>query len=108
VYDSQKQWKANYEITLSGQHGDRPLYKGPLQLEAVFYFPMPMKWTAQEKQEKEGAWYIQVPDTDNLIKLLMDCGNGILYQDDRTICRSIEEKRYSKEPRTEFIIVELK
>lgn len=40
------------------------------------------------------------PDLDNLIKFYLDCGNGILWLDDRFIGQLTSSKWYDTEPRT--------
>ena len=40
VYDAQKNQKLIIGINLRNQHGDRPLFQGPLLLNATFYMPV--------------------------------------------------------------------
>ncbi len=40
------------------------------------------------------------PDFDNLAKFILDCGNGILWSDDKILNHGVIRKAYSKNPRT--------
>jgi len=55
----------------------------------------------------EDTWFDHRPDFDNLVKLIGDTCNEVLYDDDKLICASIIKKVYSANPRTEFRIIEL-
>ena len=50
IGDPSKRNKFHDGITLSSQHNDLPLLKGPLQLDAVFYFHIP-----QQPTHKKGS-----------------------------------------------------
>lgn len=41
-----------------------------------------------------------VPDWDNLAKFYMDCGNGLLWSDDKIVTQALVKKDFSKNPRT--------
>lgn len=41
-----------------------------------------------------------VPDWDNLSKFYMDCGNGLLWMDDKIVTKGLVRKDFSKNPRT--------
>lgn len=43
-------------------------------------------------------------DLDNYLKLILDCGNGILYDDDHKINKATLKKSYSTEPKTVIYI----
>jgi len=47
------------------------------------------------------------PDLDNLIKSILDCANGILWSDDKLICRILAEKIYVDEPFTDIKIYKM-
>lgn len=106
MWDSQKQLKLYLGLFITKCHGDRPFYQGPLQLNATFFMPMNQKML-KYADKYENSWYDQRPDFDNLIKLIADTCNGILYEDDKTICASNIKKVYSANPRTEFTIIQL-
>jgi len=105
IYDSQKELKLITQINLQNQHGDRRYYQGPLHVDATFYFKIPK---TRVKNLHEDDWMVSKPDTDNLLKFLLDIGNHILWHDDATVVSISTRKRYSKDPRTEFTITEIK
>lgn len=103
VYDSQKEYKLIIRVDLERQHDNRPLLKGALHLIAYFYMPIPKK----SFKGFENKFHIGRPDIDNLLKMLCDCCNSIIFKDDAIICAITSIKRYSAYPRTEFYFEEL-
>lgn len=81
----------------------KPL-EGPLSLEVSFCFRRPNSWSkAQREAVDEGyeePWYTGRPDVENLLKLLLDAGNGILWVDDAQIVKADVCKVYSDENET--------
>ena len=47
------------------------------------------------------------PDSDNIIKIILDALNGICYHDDSQICKIYFEKKYSEIPKVEITIKEI-
>lgn len=105
MYDSQKNHKLVAGITLKNQFSlDEPL-DGILKLNATFYMPIPKKGCGKKYPFYEGKLQFKKPDLDNLVKFICDvCSNGIIYTDDARIAIIQAEKRYDKNPRTEFSI----
>ena len=54
-----------------------------------------------------GDWATKKPDSDNIIKIVLDGLNKVAYHDDAQICKLSFEKRYSKIPRVEVKIKKL-
>ena len=80
-----------------------------LRVDIIFYFKRPKHHYRSGKfsdQLKPGAptRHTVKPDKDNLDKLTLDAGTGILWKDDCIICRGEPIKRYSENPRTEIYI----
>lgn len=77
-YDSQTKLKETYRILFKMKQ-NQPL-SGPLSITCCFVFPYP-----KSQLKKMGETLSPRPigsDIDNLLKLIFDCGNGILYHDD--------------------------
>jgi len=106
VWDSQKQQKFAFGIHLNKQHGNQPLFHGPLHMDVTFFMPMPKK--VSKTKPLTNKPHIFTPDLDNLIKLVADAATGILYADDCTICQISARKVYDTNTRTEFTLIELK
>lgn len=72
----------------------------------TFYF-QPPKSTIIEYNRK--LWnfepHTKKPDVDNLGKFYLDCGNGILWDDDTIISSLYLRKLYSETPHTEIFIM---
>lgn len=105
-YDSQKQLKLVTSLDLINQHENKPMFKGPLHMDVVFY--LGMSKVAQNKLKEKILYHIFKPDISNLIKYIEDVGSTILYEDDCIIASINARKLYSLTPRTELIITELK
>ncbi len=82
-----KTLKESYQWQAIKQHGKKPL-KGKLEVDMVLYFGNKRKH-----------------DADNYFKLILDSGNGILWEDDSQIYRlTVEKKLDIKRPRIELSI----
>ena len=44
------------------------------------------------------------PDSDNIIKIILDALNGVAYHDDRQVCRVYFEKMYAENPEIKILI----
>ena len=63
---------------------------GPLEVTIAFNVP--------RIKDKRRVVPTTRPDLDNLLKGLLDCGNGILWCDDAQIVRLVLEKQYADQP----------
>lgn len=107
VYDSQKAQKFVHGTLIRSQQQDPDLmFNGPLQLLAMFYFPIP-KAQCTKTRGVEHNYRLSTPDLDNLIKYILDMAQGILYPNDSLFCRIEAYKLYDDNPRTVFTITEL-
>lgn len=106
MYDSQKAAKLAIGAIIKKQHGSKPLFKGPLHIDVVFYTPYASSKQLRKRQERKK--YVDVKsDLDNYCKFLLDTCNTLLYTDDKQIASISAAKIYSDKPRTEFTIKEL-
>lgn len=62
-----------------------PLFAGPLRLDVTLYRPFPDSWSM--KRRAKTFWITGKPDCDNIIKLIADAMNGVVYQDDSQIAQ---------------------
>lgn len=106
MWDSQKQIKCHKRIELQSQHNDMPLIEGQLHLIVIFYFAFP-NCSKRRQDLLRGQAHIFKPDLDNLIKMVLDIGSGILYKDDCIISQISAKKLYDDIARTEFKLVRL-
>lgn len=73
-----------------------------LSVSLTFLFGMKEKGSQALKNAK--SWNLiphnQKPDWDNLAKFYMDCGNGLLWSDDKIVQSATVFKGFSENPRT--------
>ena len=53
-------------------------------------------------------WMTKKPDSDNIIKIILDGLNKVAFYDDAQVCKLYFEKKYAKIPRVEITIKNLK
>ena len=70
----------------------------PLEMSIIALFSIPNCHT--------DGWHLKRPDSDNIIKIIMDALNGVCYHDDEQICRIYFEKKYADIPETKITIKE--
>jgi len=99
-WDPQKALKQQLSHLIALQNKLKIMYQGPLRLEIIFYFP-------RSRETRKETWHHMRPDTTNLIKLIEDVCNKLLYEDDCQIAWIDARKMYSSKPRVEFDLHEL-
>ena len=70
----------------------------PLEIDITAFF---------SGKYSDSGWTTKKPDSDNVIKIVLDGLNKVAYHDDAQICKLSFEKRYSKIPRVEVKIKKL-
>jgi len=71
---------------------------GALELGVKFCFQRPSNWAKSRRDaidNGEEPWHEVKPDRDNLLKLVKDAGNGVLWGDDAQIVTGPTDKVYS-------------
>jgi Holliday junction resolvase RusA-like endonuclease len=82
-------------------------FNGPCELFTTIYRQIPNSFTAPKIALAE-LGYIKptsTPDYDNYIKLISDSLNGIAYTDDAVVTFGQVDKKFSRRPRTEIVII---
>ena len=110
VYDpSAKEKKAFRKECLA----DAPIdpIEGAVSIQVEFVMPRPKYHYGTGKNSDEvkassPEEHTVKPDTDNMIKFLMDALNGLYWKDDCVIDEIIARKRWGKEGYTKMLIVE--
>lgn len=101
---------------------------GAVEAKIIFHVPIPTSWKNEDFKKLHGGRFpnetlktvkkhhkvalensiaVTYADTDNLEKALLDGLNDMAYHDDMVVARVVKEKRYSKNPRTEFELKEI-
>lgn len=81
---------------------------GPVIVRIEAYFQTPLSWSGAKQERHEGKYRPKTPDTDNIVKILFDAMNGMIWEDDKQVVSSKVDKYYSTKPRTIIRIKELK
>jgi Holliday junction resolvase RusA-like endonuclease len=84
---------------IARMEGDPPL-EGPLAVSVLLTFARP-------KSKPNAAHYTVKPDLDNLVKWILDCGNNIIWKDDRQIIKIDASKIYGDNPSTHLTIYQI-
>lgn len=88
------------------------LLKSPIKITTLFYMKRPKSHYGAGKNSnilKNNAPVVHLnkPDLDNLQKMVYDCFNQIVWEDDSIVCECYSRKEYSEIPRTEILITEV-
>ena len=82
-------------------------WDGPIRLTVWFSFNYPKRLAKARREAVERGveeWYLGRPDLDNLIKLVKDAANGILWRDDDQVVHLEAYKHYSQESGTRLLV----
>lgn len=96
------------QMISAATHQNVKVAKHALFVFSKFYFE-PSKSDSKKVRAKKLAQeipYAKKPDIDNIEKFYYDCGNGILWEDDRLIVGNANLKLWAESPRVEIEIYE--
>lgn len=84
----------------------RPPMTGALRLEVLCVYAVPASWPPAKREAAllGQVWKTSRPDFDNLVKLVSDACNTVVFGDDAQIARASIAKRYGMPERTEVRI----
>jgi len=109
VYDSQAKVvqelrsKFSYFCALNKPTDFEAYFRLPLFVTLCFHIGCAQSLSEPKKNEKLWHFCPCIPkDLDNLCKMTLDIGNGILWKDDRQIVQLYAEKKFSDTPCTEI------
>jgi Holliday junction resolvase RusA-like endonuclease len=82
----------NYYVATTSDY-----YEGAIRIELTFYMPIPKSASKKNKRlmVENVIKHVKKPDTDNMVKALLDSINKIAYKDDSQITQLISRKRYA-------------
>lgn len=97
-------------ICAADQLGDIEPLSGPVYLSLTATFPIPASWPKAKKQLAEGGslWHIAKPDSDNILKIVCDALNEVLWLDDSQVCLAKVSKKYGREPGVVVVVEAIK
>jgi Holliday junction resolvase len=80
--------------------------------EVDMTFHMPVAESSTNSKRNAKFWnlveHTLKPDLDNLEKFYLDCGNGIMFPDDKHVTKVTKKKLFSHNPRTEIVVKAIK
>lgn len=76
--------------------------KDAVQVDIKCFFKLPKSWSKKKKQEYNGKLKKTRPDIDNILKFILDAGNGLLWEDDNLISQVSISKLYAYESSIEL------
>lgn len=74
-----------------------PPLKGPVAIRAVVFVAPPASWSKKRRAEVLRSPAEGKPDLDNVLKLIADAGNGVLWVDDKQIVTLSVHRVYAEE-----------
>ncbi len=95
---------ANYEnlirLAFTEKYPDHIPTDEPVVLNLCAVYPIPDSWTKKKKiQAANGEVHPGKPDIDNILKVVQDAGNNVIWSDDAQIFKLRDiEKRYGDRP----------
>jgi Holliday junction resolvase RusA-like endonuclease len=101
----QRAERDNVQLHARRAMGNKPPMNGPLRLAARFVYPYPKSWSEKRRRLPESRWKTSKPDSDNLLKLLKDALNGVVYIDDAQVTHTECLKLHGNMPGT-FVSIE--
>ena len=81
----------------------------PVYVDVVFYMPIAQSLSGIKKRQMANGVIAHTtkPDVDNLLKLVLDCLNDLVIEDDSQIVELRGKKIYSNKPGTLIRIIPL-
>jgi len=78
------------------KHGWEMIKEKPVDLWIIFFSPIPKSYSKKERGAcLNGEMFpAKKPDIDNLVKGVSDALNGVVWEDDKQICRLVSVKQY--------------
>ncbi len=103
-WDAQAEVRSKFAVDLTEQHGDRPLFEGPLSMTAVFYFGFPQYVSQRNMSTSSGKPHVGNPGLSDLIQFFEWLAKGIVFSKDYIIASVDAKKCYDSRPRMEIMI----
>lgn len=75
-----------------------------IALYVIFYMPIPKSYSNKRKLALDMQPHLKKSDLDNLLKMILDRAEGILFDNDKRIYSIRSEKVYSNRPRIEMTL----
>ncbi len=107
AYNNQKYTNYKSAFLQLSKMQNKKFLTGALELEIIFVMPIPKSWSKKKREAIVGQPHICKPDTDNLLKSVLDALEGTIYKNDSQIYSINAKKVYGTNPRTIYYFKEL-
>lgn len=112
VSNAQKQAREAMALTARRYLSEMPapeqalFRESPVEVEVVGYFEPPTSWPKWKREASLVGSVLKTtkPDSDNLVKLVKDALEGVVWSNDSHVVDQIGRKRYATMSRTEVTI----
>lgn len=96
-FDSPEQVRNKASIAQLGANKmkGRPPFEGPLEVHVAAFWLYPKSMSKKRRSTYGSHFFTARPDGDNVIKLIGDALNGIVWRDDSQIVTLMVSKRYA-------------
>src|ERR1043166_5204689 len=108
IYDPRQKEKTKLKQLITNIHGSNPQFAYP-RVSFVFHMPIP-KSIPKRLLPRYNSGFLKhqkKPDTDNFIKLYLDCMDTICFDGDQRVSLGNSVKLYHPHPKTIIIINEM-
>ena len=100
VYTPKTTVEAEIDVAVSAQkemkHQKAEMIKGkPIRAQIDFFFKMPNSWNQTKRNANFDKPAQNRKDLDNLVKLVLDACNGIVYDDDHNVTEIVTHKTWA-------------
>ena len=96
-------YERSLRLTMMANWDDPPLTE-PVAIGLVVYGEMPKSWSKARKAESTFKPAACKPDIDNVLKIVADAGNGVLWVDDKQIAYITAQRLWSVEPGIQVMV----
>ena len=86
----------------------QPMLATALAMNVSVIVPIPRSWPKKRQEQARRGELLPTgkPDLDNIVKLIADALNGIVWHDDAQVCALSTTKAYGDEPQTTIRVSE--
>lgn len=103
-----KEFEQRVRAAYYDKYGRMKMY-GVLKVDVIAWFEPPVSTSKKHRKAMIDGFvaYTKKPDTDNIVKAVMDALNGVAYDDDRMVIAEYGFKCYGEYNHTDVIITEI-
>ena len=99
---------SDVKIIAGAEMRGAPLFIGPVEFCLDVTYPWPKSMSAKRRACDGFQWKDTRPDLSNLVKLIEDSLNGVVYCDDGQIARHVTSKTFAERAEVRVTIRELR